>query len=321
MKKFLSAALAALLAFPILTGCSNETTASGDDTLNIVTTIFPAYDWTNQILGENAENAEVSMLIDSGIDLHSYQASADDIITVSNCDMFVYVGGASDSWVEDILAQTTNEDMIVINLMEVLGKSVKEEEIIEGMEEEPDEPSENEADEHVWLSLKNAKTFCNYLAQELAALDEENASVYLTNAQNYITELDTLDAQYQSTVDEATFDTLLFADRFPFRYLTDDYGLDYYAAFPGCSAETEASFETIIFLADKVDELGLTSVITIESSNSDIADTVVKNTASADQHTLSLDSMQSTTADDIAGGATYLSIMENNLNVLKSALN
>lgn len=329
MKKFLSVALAAMMVIPSLTGCSDETTVSSDDTLNIVTTIFPAYDWTNQILGEQAENANVSMLLDSGVDLHSYQASADDIITISNCDMFIYVGGESDAWVEDVLAQTTNENLITVNLMDVLGDSVKEEEIIEGMEhehkegEDLEEEHEEEAsnDEHVWLSLKNAKTICDYLAQELAELDAENASAYLANAESYIAELDALDTQYQSVVGEAAFDTLLFADRFPFRYLVDDYALDYFAAFPGCSSETEASFETIIFLADKIDELGLTSVMTIEASGSDIADTVIKNTETADQTVLSLNSMQSVTADNIEDGATYISIMEDNLNVLKEALN
>ena len=182
------------------------------------------------------------------------------------------------------------------------------------------EHEEKEYDEHVWLSLKNTKQLCNAIAEALEEIDPERADIYDANMVAYEEKLDDLDAQYQETVDNAKQKTLLFGDRFPFRYLVDDYGLSYYAAFAGCSAESEASFETISFLAKKVDELGLKNIMTIEKSDQKIAKTIIENTATKDQKILTLDSMQSTTSDDIANGETYLSAMEKNLEVLKEAL-
>ena len=182
------------------------------------------------------------------------------------------------------------------------------------------EHEEKEYDEHVWLSLKNTKQLCNAIAEALEEIDPERADIYDANMVAYEEKLDDLNAQYQETVDNAKQKTLLFGDRFPFRYLVDDYGLSYYAAFAGCSAESEASFETISFLAKKVDELGLKNIMTIEKSDQKIAKTIIENTATKDQKILTLDSMQSTTSDDIANGETYLSAMEKNLEVLKEAL-
>ena len=303
--------------------------------LQIVTTIFPEYDWVMNILGDKAEGAEVTMLLDSGVDLHSYQPTADDILKIASCDVFIYVGGESDEWVEDALQEATNKEMVVVNLLEALGDSVKEEEVVEGMQEEEhdhdaDEEHEEgeeheheegpEYDEHVWLSLKNAASLVNTIADSIAAADEANAETYKANAQAYIGKINALDAQYAEAVAAGSMKTLLFGDRFPFRYMTDDYGLDYYAAFVGCSAETEASFETIAFLAQKVDELGLHTVMTIEGTDHRIAETIVQSTKGKDQQILSLDSMQGTTSEDAAGGSTYLSVMESNLEVLKEAL-
>ena len=303
--------------------------------LQIVTTIFPEYDWVMNILGDKAEGAEVTMLLDSGVDLHSYQPTADDILKIASCDVFIYVGGESDEWVEDALQEATNKEMVVVNLLEALGDSVKEEEVVEGMQEEEhdhdaDEEHEEgeeheheegpEYDEHVWLSLKNAASLVNTIADSIAAADEANAETYKANAQAYIGKINALDAQYAEAVAAGSMKTLLFGDRFPFRYMTDDYGLDYYAAFVGCSAETEASFETIAFLAQKVDELGLHTVMTIEGTDHRIAETIVQSTKGKDQQILSLDSMQGTTSEDAAGGSTYLSVMESNLEVLKKAL-
>ncbi len=335
MKKIFSAVLVLALALGLLTGCgtapAKEATAAPK--LRIVTTIFPIYDWVMNDLGEQAANAEVTMLLDNGVDLHSYQPTADDIVRISTCDLFIYVGGESDEWVEDALQEATNKNMVVINLMEVLGDSVKEEEIVEGMEQDHDheeghdheedhdhEEEEVEYDEHVWLSLKNAAVLCRAISNALGQIDSENAALYTANADAYLEKLNALDAQYRTTVNAAAHHTLLFGDRFPFRYLTDDYGLDYYAAFVGCSAETEASFETIIFLAGKLDELGLPAVLQIESADGSIARTIVENTQSGEHQILTMDSMQSTTAKDVAAGASYLSIMEKNLDILKAAL-
>lgn len=330
MKKIIAIALCLMMLSGVMTGCG--TPYSNGDKLSIVTTIFPEYDWVIQILGDKAGQTEVTLLLDNGVDLHSYQPTADDIIRISNCDMFIYVGGESDEWAEDVLSKSTGRDMAVINLLEALGDGAKEEEVKEGMQEEKhehgdgrededhDQGEETEYDEHVWLSLKNAAKLCGCIAEKLCELDPAGKDVYKANAEAYIEKLNVLDKRYQDAVDAAETKTLLFADRFPFRYLTDDYGLDYYAAFAGCSAESEASFETIMFLANKVDELGLSSVFQIEGSDGRIARTVSDTTKSKDQTVLTLDSMQSTTSADVKNGASYLSVMEKNLEVLKDAL-
>ena len=336
MKKFkriFAVFFSLLLAAGILGGCGKaefssisapSALQSGNKPLKIVTTIFPEYDWVRQILGEHAKNVELTMLLDNGVDLHSYQPTADDIIKISDCDLFVYVGGESDGWVEDALKEATNKEMQVINLLDVLGEQVKEEEVVEGMEaeeEESEDEDEPEYDEHVWLSLKNAETLCNAITDALEEIDPANKDAYAVNAASYLEKLAALDGEYQTVADDAARKTVLFGERFPFRYLVDDYGLSYYAAFAGCSAETEASFETISFLAGKVDELRLPCVLTIEGAQHKIAETIVQNTAEKNQSILTLDSMQSTTSTDVANGTTYLSVMESNLDVLKQALN
>ncbi len=537
MKKHISLFLCLILLLGLLGGCGSkqpeqisqsaaektaQTSADASASagkLSVVTTIFPEYDWVREIMGDRADNAEITLLLDNGADLHSYQPSVDDIVKISGCDLFVYVGGESDEWVEDALKEATNPNMIVIDLLETLGDTVKEEEVVEGMQHDHDhhheheeieeddvkdrslsefsgewksllpmleageldpyvehhaeehgepqsevheelaekwacdaekvgidgdivtftyangdtvsakyayagralikaddgditgvryqfetdsanapkylqlndhghEPAEEvehfhiyfgsdgfdallsadadpffvpstldaegvleelmgghehdhdehdeeheehdhehhheegevEYDEHVWLSLKNAKTLCGAISDALGRLDAANADAYAANAASYIAKLDALDMQYAAAVNAADVKTVLFGDRFPFRYLVDDYGLDYYAAFVGCSAETEASFETVVFLANKVDELGLKNILTIESSDGKIARTIIENTAAKNAGVLQMDSMQSTTAQQIAGGATYLAAMESNLEILKEAL-
>lgn len=321
--------LSAFLAAGLFSGCSN---APADpeakvDKLSVVSTIFPPYDWVREIAGTHAEDMELTLLLDNGIDLHNYQPTADDIVKISGCDLFIYVGGESDGWVEDALASADNPDMQALNLMEVLGDAVKEEEVVEGMEAEEDHEDEDyeeehpEYDEHVWLSLKNSAKLCTAIADCLGTADQNNADAYKANAEKYFDQLAALDAEYQLMVNGARRKTVLFGDRFPFRYLADDYGLDYYAAFVGCSAETEASFETIAFLADKTNELSLPAVMVIDGSDQSIAKAVINNTADKNQKVLMLDSMQSVTGEEIGNGTTYLSVMEENLKVLKEALN
>ena len=320
MKKITALLLALLMLVGVLAGCGKQNDTNKTDKLSIVTTIFPEYDWVREILGDKADSAEITMLLDNGVDLHSYQPTADDIIKLSDCDLFVYVGGESDEWVEDALKSAANKDRKVINLLDALGDSVKEEETVEGMQEEEEDHEEKEYDEHVWLSLKNAKTLVGAISAALQELDPDNKDTYAANTSAYIEKLSALDGEYQSAVDGAARKTVLFGDRFPFRYLVDDYGLSYYAAFAGCSAESEASFETVSFLARKVDEGKLPCVLTIEGKNHKIAETIVQNTAGKNQKILTMDSMQSTTSQDVAGGTTYLSLMEKNLDVLKEAL-
>jgi len=235
MKKIICLFLCCILLLG-LTACAHEPSGEGDarGKLNIICTIFPQYDWTRQILGNEAENAELTMLLDNGVDLHSYQPTADDIVKVSGCDLFIYVGGESDAWVDDALKEAVNKNMIVLNLMDILGERAKAEETVEGMqaeEEEGEAGEEPEYDEHVWLSLRNASVFCDAIAGALATLDPGNAETYRANCEAYIEKLGALDAGYESAVQNAKLKTVLFADRFPFRYLADDYGLTYYAAF------------------------------------------------------------------------------------------
>ena len=359
--KKLNIALAALVSAATVAGACAPVVAKttseekDSDTLRIVTTIFPEYDWVREVLGDQAEHADVTMLLDNGVDLHSYQPTADDIIKISECDLFIYVGGESDAWIEDALKESKNKNQKVINLLDVLKDTVKIEEIVPGMQDEEDhtdgaekaengqddnstdrtdeinetdeestedmsEDEEEEYDEHVWLSLKNAEVICQSIADELGELDPENKDAYEANVEAYIDELTHLGGQYQDVVDAAARKTILFGDRFPFRYMVDDYGLRYYAAFAGCSAESEASFETISFLAKKVDELKLPCILTIEGEQHKIAETIKANTKDQNQEILTMDSMQSVTAEDVQNGVTYLSIMEENLNVLKQAL-
>lgn len=507
MKKMIPLFLVLTMAVGLLAGCGKKNAAekgeSDSNKLSVVTTIFPEYDWVKEILGDKAGSTDLTMLLSSGVDLHSYQPTADDIVKISDCDLFVYVGGESDKWVDDALKEATNKDMKVIDLLNVLGDSVKTEETVEGMQEtehahdhskevstfedhevqdrslsdwagswqsaypfaldgtlddafaamaeegemtadeyktyyqngyktditniniegdhiaftyedgkkvgsdykyigyyiqnwstgtkaamyrfeavdrtsgapiyiefndhmiesaapehfhirmsnesfdaivDPEKSwptffpadmtgedlcehmeghghdHEEEADEHVWLSLKNAKTLVDAISNALQELDPDNKDTYAANTSAYIEKLSALDGAYQSAVDGAARKTVLFGDRFPFRYLVDDYGLRYYAAFAGCSAESEASFETVSFLAKKVDELKLPCVLTIEGKNHKIAETIVENTAEKNQKILTMDSMQSTTSEDVANGTTYLSVMEQNLSVLKDAL-
>ncbi len=332
MKKIIAITLCLMMITGIITGCG--TPSAKGDKLSIVTTIFPEYDWVIQILGDKAGQADVTMLLDNGVDLHSYQPTADDIIRISTCDLFIYVGGESDGWVEDVLKEATNKDMVVINLLEALGDDVKEEEVKEGMQEvehehdgeedhedeDHDHEEETEYDEHVWLSLRNAAKLCGYIAGKLGEIDPDYKDAYTANANAYVEKLNALDGKYKEAVNAGKTKTLLFGDRFPFRYLTDDYGLDYYAAFVGCSAESEASFETVLFLAGKADELGLKSILQIESADGKLARTVRDATQTQDQKILTMNSLQTVTASDVKGGASYLSIMEENLAVLREAL-
>ncbi|MBQ9001860.1 MAG: zinc ABC transporter substrate-binding protein [Eggerthellaceae bacterium] len=294
-----------------------------------------------QVVGDRANDFEVTYLMGNGVDLHSFQPSVQDIAKISDADLFVYVGGESDEWAEDAVKSAANKNLRTVNMFKAVGSAAVEEERVEGMQAdehdhadashsaEADHESTEarhdgeegpEYDEHVWLSLRNAQVIVDAIANELAAVDSGNAAAYTANAKEYQAKLADLDSRYDDVVKAASKNTLVFADRFPFRYLVDDYGLKYYAAFAGCSAETEASFETVAFLSRKVDELGLGSVLVIESSDQKIAQTVVQNTSAKNQRILVMDSLQSTADADAANGKTYLSAMEDNLNVLKTAL-
>lgn len=327
MKKTISLLLALTLLCLPLAGCGKAApdASVAPEKVSVVVTVFPLYDWVKQIAGDTP--LSLRLLADDGTDMHSFQPSVDDIVAISSCSLFLYVGGESDAWAEDALRQPAAagaSDRQALNLLSVLGDAAKTEEIVEGMQtgaEEAERDGGPEYDEHIWLSLRNARRCCTAIAEALGAVDPAHADTYAANAAAYNGRLSALDGEYRAAIGEhPDVDTLVFADRFPFRYLLEDYGLRYYAAFPGCEAETEASFETVLFLAEKMDELGLSTVLTTESPIPRLAETVAENTAAGTARIFALDSMQSVAGRDLSGGAAYLSGMEQNLTVLKEAL-
>lgn len=339
---FLPVILAVCLLISGLTGCGRtgagtDQAAESDDKLKIVCTIFPQYDWAKEILGERAGQTDLVLLMKNGTDMHSYQPTVWDMAALSDADLLIYVGGESDFWVDAALENAKNPDLKALSLMEILEDQALAEEHLEGMQEErehdhsheeseehaehEDQEYETEYDEHVWLSPKNAVRFCQAITEAICRMDEENRTLYEQNEAAYEERLLSLDRAYRETVEQAGRPVLLFGDRFPFLYLAKEYGLTCYAAFAGCSAETEASFHTITFLADKASELSLPAVLAIDGSDQRIARTIAANTRSDHEPSvLVLDSMQSVSEEDMKNGETYLSIMEKNLEVLKAAL-
>lgn len=317
LKKYLCTLFAALTALTLLlvSGCD----FSSDGKLHIVCTIFPQYDWVRE-LTKGAQNVEVTLLEDSGADLHNFQPSAADKVSILNSDLFVYTGGESDDWARTLL-ENAEKDVRSLDLIEALGERALTEE--EGIEEsgEHDHEHEDEVDEHIWLSVQNAKALVSAIQEELCAVDEGNAALYQSNAASYLAELSALDEAFEKTVSSAKRSVLVFADRYPFRYLAHDYGLTCYAAFSGCSAESEASFATILALVKHVEENALPYVMVLENSTQGIAKQVIDNTKSKDQGILVLNSLQSVTREDIESGSTYLALMKEDLAVLKTALN
>ncbi len=308
-----------VLSLSLLSGCGSGQTDKKEYT--VVTTIFPIYDWVRQIVGE-AEGVKIVLLEKSGADMHSYQPTADDMVQIAGCDLFICVGGESDVWVGNALKSASNPKRKVISLMENLGRAAREETPIEGVQagKAAGADGEKEYDEHVWLSLRNAQRFCSDIREALAAMDPANRETYTACAQSYQTKLQQMDERFAAGVEPYKDRAFVFGDRFPFRYLMDDYGFRYYAAFSGCSAEVSASFETVIFLAKKIDELGLRVILQTENAPQGLAETIRQNTAGKDQEILTLNSMQAVTEAEIANGATYLEFMQSNISVLWQVL-
>ena len=319
MKKIISVFIAVLIT--VLTLCSCGTNIEKTDSLSIVCTAFPQYDFVKNIIG--SENG-LTLLLDDGADLHSYEPTAQDIIRIGSADIFIYVGGVSDDWAKGVIKSSNNPDLKAIAIMDMV--DTLKEEYVAGMQQENHEHEHHDAhtgdhsdeDEHIWLSLKNAATITEALCKTICETDPENSDMYRSNAEKYIFQLKGLDSEYENTVSSAERKEVLFADRFPFRYLTEDYGLTYYAAFAGCSSESEASFETMAFLIDKIKELSLPVILTIEGSDGSLAKTICDSTGAK---TSVLDSCQSVSAADISNGTSYLNIMKSNLEVLREALN
>lgn len=304
MKKFLSLILifCLILCAISLVSCSNF----DSDKPLIVCSIIPEYDWVLNVLGDEAENFNVISLCSNGVDIHSYQPSINDTIRMSSCDMFIYSGGESQEWVDDVLANAKNKDMLVIKGLDVIGDRAIQEE------------DEDELDEHVWLSLRNAELIVEDIANKLGILDSENKDKYLANANSYLLKLSSLDEEYVEFTSNCSKKLLLFGDRFPFRYMVEDYNLSYYAAFSGCSTETNASVGMIIDLAKLADENNLSTILRLEDSDGRVAQKIMES-SKADK-VLIIDSMQAITMKKYNNGHTYLYAMTYNLDILKLAL-
>ena len=321
-KRMLIGALVLCLCAGLLSGCRRRA-GSDNGKLKVVVTVFPIYDWVRNLLGDRAEDVELTLLEQSGADLHNFQPTVRDIYTITSCDLFICVGGESDNWVDDALAKADRKDLRAVKLLDELGSAAREEEDPEGAEESHGHEHEDEGpeyDEHIWLSVRNAALLCPILAEALAEKDPEHADVYRSCCGAYVDRLNGLDAAYAEAVEAAPGKTVLFADRYPFLYLIKDYGLTAYAAFSGCSAESEASFQMISSLVRRVDELNLRHILVLEGSDRRLATTIVSESRGKDAEILEIDSMQSVTMAQIRAGATYLDIMQRNLEVLRKAL-
>ena len=317
--------LTALVAMSLLfVGCSRDaaTGSSGSGSSDhIVATIFPLYDWTRVVLGSNPGELSVRYLLESGVDLHNYTPSIQDIASISACDLFFWVGGKSDGWVLNAMANPQNENRRNVPIMRLL--TIHETQVfpLEGVI--PGEVGGEDCcggethDEHVWLSLPFAMRFVERIGEEIAKLDPENADYYIANTEAYIAELYALHNQFIEMVEAAPRDTILVVDRFPFLYLTLDYGLNFFSAFDGCFAATEISLQRQAELANAVNNLGLDVIIIID--NHSVAESVA-NAAGRDVQIISLQDFQSVSGYHIEQGLTYLGGMQQNLEALRLAL-
>ena len=297
---------ALIMAIPVLfTSCGAYVNTPSDDRLSVVATIFPQYDFAAQIGGDKIK---LKMLTTPGGESHSYEPTPQDIKAVRDCDIFICAGGESDIWYNTVLKSLNSENVTVISLMECVGDRLKEEEITEGMRGEKysladSEEEETEYDEHVWTSLINAQIISQKIGDTMSLLDEKNADFYKENTEAYIKSLGELDEKYRAAVEKAENKTLVFGDRFPFRYLFDDYGLNYYAAFPGCSTDSDVSAKTMLFLINKINEEKLPAVYYIEFSARRIADTIADETKA---EPLLFHSCHTISKSDFENGVTYL---------------
>ena len=347
MKKFsklLTLLMILVMCASCFYGCSSDKKEENSSKkIKVVATIFPVYDFLREIGGDKID---LTMLMTPGAETHSYEPTPKDMKTVSNADFFAYVGGDSDEWVDKILDGNKNDKMKVVTLMDCV-KTVDEEHV-EGMEEEHDhdhdedvdgkddsdkdkdehdehdehdhdhDGDEPEQDEHVWTSPKNAIEIVKKLTSELSKVDPDNANYCKENSKNYIKKLEDLDREFEDVVKNGKRKEIIFGDRFPFRYFVDRYGLKYYAAFPGCSTDTEASASTVAFLTNKVKEDKIPVIFHIELSNNKIAKSIAEATGAK---MLQLNAVHNVTKEDFEKGETYLSLMEKNLKPLEEALN
>lgn len=324
MRKFLIkiSALLCLCCFisSFLCGCT-DTSSKKSDKIKILCAGFSQTEWVQNII-EGSDTAEVEPLYASGVDIHNFQASAADIVNISEANIFVFNGGVSDKPLYDVLDKSENANRIDFDCMKHLGNLVlsEDENVAVSDGEHKHEENDNESDEHIWLSLKNAIVLVDALAKEISSVDPQNSALYKENSKKYIEKLNELDREYENSIVASAKRILAFADRFPFRYLAADYSLECFAAFPGCSTETDASFASILFLADKVDEFDLNYVITVDRGQNSVSKSVIESAKKEDIKVVSVNSLQNVNDKDVKNGLTYLSAMESNLTAIRTAL-
>ena len=310
MKKVLSLIICMVMCFCIA-ACTKETTTpqSHNQKLKIVATIFPQYDFARQIAGDKAE---VTMLITPGTESHSFEPTTSDIMDINDCDIFIYTGGESDHWIDDLLKNTDNNTMKTIPLMDYIDVHAENE------DHEHSHHNHSHVDEHIWTSPKNAMVLAKNICNHMCSADPDNAEYYIQNLNAYLSQLQSLDESFAEITVSAKRNTLIFGDRFPLKYFADEYGLDCYAAFSGCSEDTEASAATVARLTDKAREESIPVILKIELSSSLIADTIAKETAA---EVMTFYSCHNISKEDFENGETYLSLMQKNVNTLSVALN
>jgi zinc transport system substrate-binding protein len=313
MKRILGMVLVLVMCAGIFTGCrQNSKTSETSGKMNIVATDFAPYDFAKRVAG-NA--ADVTMLLAPGEEAHSFEPTPRDIIKIQNCDVFVYTGGESEEWVDGILGSLDHE-ITIVRLMDLV--DLYEEEVVEGMEaEEEEDAEEEEYDEHVWTSPANAITITKKIGSAFAKADPAYKAVYQENTESYVEQLQELDQAFWEVVNQASRKTLVFGDRFPLRYFVEEYGLSYYAAFPGCASETEPSAKTVAFLIDKVKEDQIPVVFHVEFSNEDMANTICEDTGAKK---LQFNACHNISKEQFQEGIGYLDLMWDNVEVLKEAL-
>lgn len=327
MKRFLSFILSlfiVLLTAFSLSSCSSEKSNSAiqdNEKISVVTTIFPYYDFTRSIAGDKAD---IKLLLSPGSEPHSYDPSPSDIVAIENCDIFIYNGGESDEWVENVLDSIENKNMKIMRMMDYVDllyeQSVEHDEHEHGEEHNHVDEHEHgeEYDEHIWTSVKNAEKLSDAIYYELSACDSANKSIYSSNRDRYISKLKSLDSKFSDIVSNAKRNTVVFGDRFPFLYFVTDYSLYYDCAFPGCSSETEPSISTVTHMIDFTRDNQISVVFYLEFSNGRVARLISEDTGAK---TMRYSSCHNVTKDEFADGATYISLMEQNANALREALN
>ncbi|PWM44944.1 MAG: zinc ABC transporter substrate-binding protein [Clostridiales bacterium] len=315
MKKTISVLLTVIFFVGFLSACVKDKEIIAKKGLSIISTIFPGYDFASHIVGDKVF---VKMLLTPGAESHSFEPTAQDIISIQNCDLFIYVGGENDTWVDSILSSF---DKPVKTLKMIDCVTAVEEEIKEGMETEQHSHETNkdpEYDEHVWTSPQNAIKITQKIADTLSEISPSNSEKFKQNTVSYITELSNLDNSFKDFFASIKNKTLIFADRFPMQYFTDAYGLDYYAAFPGCAGETEPSAATVAYLINKIQSEKIKAVYYIELSNHKVADGIAEDTGVQARQ---INTCHNVTKEQFAEGATYVSLMEENLRTFKETMN